>query len=71
MANCDTTLFINSYKMDQNKTGLAFVDIFFYLLEKHWKFTISNIGKITHSKTFFISFGRYNLIYRKSRIIPL
>ena len=48
MANCDTTLFINSYKMDQNKTGLAFVDIFFYLLEKHWIFTISNINKITH-----------------------
>ena len=48
VANCDTTLFINSKLLDNNATGMAFAEVCIYLIEKYWVFTMSSIAKIYH-----------------------
>ena len=48
VANCDTTLFINSKLLDNNATGMAFAEVCIYLIEKYWVFTMSSIAEIYH-----------------------
>ena len=46
--NCETTLFINSYYLDNNSLGNQFLEVYFYLIKKYWTFTMSSICKIRH-----------------------
>ena len=46
--NCETTLFINSKKLDNNKLGNSFASVYMYLIKKYWVFTETSICTMTH-----------------------
>lgn len=48
VANCDTTLFINSKLLDDNQTGMNFAQVCIYLIRKYWVFTMTSIAQIYH-----------------------
>ena len=51
VANCETTLILNSTVMDENATALSFVDTIMQLFQKYYVYTVANIADIVQKQS--------------------